>query len=77
MSLADLSPGYRESARLLSDRIKQLRKAIRETEDPEEKWQLQHRMARLTPMLSEMTELAELTARYYERGFWRSEKYTV
>ena len=34
-------------------------------------------MARLTPMLSEMNELAELTARYYERGFWRSEKYTV
>ena len=77
MSLADLSPGYRESARLLSDRIKQLRKAIRETEDPEEKWHLQRRKAELIPILTQMNELAELTAHYYDRGYYRSEKYTV
>lgn len=77
MTLAELSESYEESARLLRDRLSQLRLALKTAEDPEEKWQLQHRMARLTPMLSEMTELAELTARYYERGFWRSEKYTV
>ena len=77
MSLADLSPGYRESAQLLSDRIKQLRKAIRETEDPEEKWHLQRRKADLIPILTQMNELAELTARYYERGYYRNEKYTL
>ena len=77
MSLADLSPGYRESAQLLSDRIKQLRKAIRETEDPEEKWQLQRRKAELIPILTQMNELADLTAHYYEPGFWRNEKYTL
>ena len=77
MSLADLSPGYRESARLLSDRIRLLRKAIRETEDPEEKWHLQRRKAELIPILTQMNELAELTARYYEPGFWRNEKYTL
>ena len=77
MSLADLSPGYRESARLLSERIKQLRKAIRETEDPTEKWRLQRRKADLIPILTQMNELAELTAHYYDPGFWRNEKYTL
>ena len=77
MSLAELSPGYRESARLLSDRIKQLRKAIRETEDPEEKCHLQRRKADLIPILTQMNELAELTAHYYEPGCWRNEKYAL
>ncbi|MBR4989831.1 MAG: hypothetical protein IKY96_01585 [Oscillospiraceae bacterium] len=77
MSLADLSPGYRESAQLLSDRIKQLRKAIQETEDPEEKWHLERRKAELIPILTQMNELAELTAHYYDPGFWRNEKYTL
>ena len=77
MSLADLSPGYRESARLLRIRMQQLRKAIRETEDPEEKWHLQRRLADLAPILTQMNELAELTAHYYDPGFWRNEKYTL
>ena len=77
MSLADLSPGYRESARLLQSRMKQLRKAIHETDDPEEKWRLQRRIADLTPILTQMNELAELTAHYYDPGFWRNEKYTL
>lgn len=77
MTLADLSPGYAESARLLSRRMKELRKAIHETEDPEEKWHLQRRIADLTPILTQMNELAELTAHYYDRGFWRNEKYTI
>ena len=45
--------------------------------DPEELWRLRHRMAVLTPILTQLNELAELTAHYYERGYWRSEKYTV
>lgn len=77
MSLAELSPAYEASARLLQRRMKQLRKAIRETNDPEEKWRLQRRLAELTPILTQMNELAELTAHYYDRGFWRNEKYTV
>ena len=77
MRLADLSPAYRESARLLSNRIKQLRKAIQETDDPEEKWKLQRRKADLIPILTQMNELAELTAHYYDPGFWRNEKYTL
>jgi hypothetical protein len=77
VTLTELSESYEFSARLLRQRLSQLRLQLKQTEDPEEKWQLQQRMAQLAPMLTEMNELAELTARYYERGFWRSEKYTV
>ena len=77
MTLAELSPGYEESARLLQARMTVLRRAIRETDDPEEKWRLQRRIAELTPLLTQMNELADLTAHYYDRGYWRNEKYTV
>ena len=77
MTLAELSTGYEEAARLLRQRMKELRRAIQETDDPEEKWHLQRRMAELTPILTQMNELAALTAHYYDRGFWRNEKYTV
>ena len=77
MTLADLSAGYQESARLLSQRIKELRKAIRQTENPEEQWHLRRRITELTPNLTQMNELAELTAHYYDRGYWRNEKYTL
>ncbi len=77
MALADLSPEYTQSARLLQQRMKQLRQALRETRDPEEKWHLERRLAQLTPMLTQMRELADLTAHYYEKGYWRNEKYTL
>ena len=77
MTLAELSPGYEESARLLRQRMKELRKAIHCASDPEERWRLQRRIAELTPILTQMNELADLTAHYYDRGFWRNEKYTV
>ena len=77
MTLTELSESYKESAALLRSRLSQLRLLLKQTRDPEERWQLQRRMAQLTPMLTEMNELAELTARYYERGYWRNEKYTL
>ena len=77
MTLAELSPGYEESARLLRLRMKELREALRAAGDPEEKWHLQRRIAELTPILTQMNELADLTAHYYDRGYWRNEKYTL
>ena len=76
MTLAELSKGYEESARLLSRRLCQLRQ-MRQFADPEELWNIQQRITVLTPILTEMNELAELTAHYYDRGYWRNEKYTV
>ena len=77
MTLKELSKCYEESAALLRARLKLLRQWLVTETDPEEAYRLKRRIAELTPMLTQMNELAELTARYYERGFWRSEKYTL
>lgn len=34
-------------------------------------------MSVLTAMLTQVNELAELTEHYYERGYYRNEKYRV
>lgn len=77
MTLTELSESYEQSAVLLRRRLSLLRNLLEQADDPEEIWHLRRRIAQLTPMLTEMNELAELTARYYERGYWRSEKYTL
>lgn len=77
MTLTELSADYEASARLLRDRLKLLRQLLRETRDPEQRWRLKRRIAELTPLLTEMNELAELTAHYYDRGYWRNEKYRI
>ena len=77
MTLAEMSGEYRESARLLQARLKQLRQDLAEEKDPEAIWHIKRRIAELTPMLTQMNELADLTEHYYERGYWRSEKYTL
>ena len=77
MTLRELSPGYREAAALLELRIRQLRREAAQAEDPVEKWQLGRRILELKPILTQMRELAELTEHYYDRGFWRDEKYTI
>lgn len=77
MTLAELSISYETSAQLLRDRMREIRTLLRKTEDPEQRWRLKRRLAELTPILTQMNELAELTAHYYDRGYWRNEKYTV
>ena len=67
-TLQEMSGEYEKSAALLRARLRQLRQALATTDDPEECWHLKRRIAELTPMLTEMNELADLTAHYYERG---------
>ena len=77
VTLAQMSREYAESARLLRQRLRLLRQMLAQAEDPEEIWHLKRRIAELTPMLTQMNELAELTAHYYDRGYWRNAKYTL
>ena len=77
MTLEELSRCYEEAAVPLRARLRQLRQMLADAEDPEEIWHIKRRIAELTPMLTQMNELAELTAHYYDRGYYRSEKYTV
>lgn len=77
MTLGELSREYAQSADLIRTRMRHIRRKILKTQDPEELWHLKHRLRQLSPILTEMNELADLTAHYYDRGYWRSEKYTV
>ena len=77
MTLAELSASYEAAAVPLRARLRELRQLLAAATDPEEIWHLQRRIAELTPMLTQMNELAELTAHYYDRGYYRNEKYTL
>ena len=77
MTLEELSHCYEAAAVPLRARLRELRYMLAEAEDPEEIWHIKRRIAELTPMLTQMNELAELTAHYYDRGYWRNEKYTL
>lgn len=77
MTLAQISEDYEAAAVLLRQRLRQLRQELAKTDDSEEIWHLKRRIAELTPMLTQMNELSELTRRYYERGYYRNAKYTL
>ncbi|MBQ9148580.1 MAG: hypothetical protein IJX69_03330 [Oscillospiraceae bacterium] len=77
MTLLELSACYEAAAVPLRARLRLLRQKLAVAEDPEDIWHLKRRIAELTPMLTQMNELAELTAHYYDRGYYRSEKYTL
>lgn len=77
MTLSQIAQGYREAAVPLRRRLRELRLALKTAGDPEEIFRLKRRIAELTPMLTECNALAELCEHYYERGYYRNEKYTL
>ena len=77
MTLRDLSEEYEAAAVPLRARLRLLRQMLEKAENADDVWHIKRRIAELTPMLTQMNELAELTARYYERGYYRNEKYTL
>lgn len=77
MNLCELSSDYKSSAALLRGRLRLLRQEEKKATDRQERWWIKRRMAELTIMLTQMNELAELTEHYYERGYYRNEKYTL
>lgn len=58
-------------------RIRELRAAAREAEDPELKNRLERRVAELRPLLQEARELTLLTRHYYDRRYHKNGKYTL
>ena len=77
MTMTELSRSYEEAAQLLRSRLRFLRQTLAASRDPEEIWHLKRRISELTPILTQMNELAELTAHYYDPGYWRNEKYII
>ena len=77
MTLVQIARGYREAAVPLRERLQQLRQELHAAEDPEEIFWLKRRIAELSPMLTECLALAALCEHYYERGYYRDERYTL
>ena len=77
MTLKEMSAEYRAAAQPLRERLRQLRQAKKRTRDREKLFWIDRRMSVLTAMLTQVNELAELTEHYYERGYYRNEKYRL
>lgn len=77
MKLAELSEGYLQAALLLREKLRLLRQELKGADDPQRRAVLRHEIALLSGIMTQCRELAELTAHYYERGYWRDEKYTL
>ena len=77
MRLEELSEGYRQAALPLREKLRLRRLALKAESDPRRRADLRHEIALLAGIMTQCRELAELTAHYYERGFWRNEKYTL
>ena len=57
-------------------RITVLREQAR-TAEGEDKLRLKRRILELQQLLRQSRELADLTRHYYERGYYRNERYTL
>jgi hypothetical protein len=62
---------------VLRERLCYLRRQLREETDPDQRWRIKRSIADLTPVLTQMNELAELTEHYYDKEFYRDKKYTL
>ena len=77
MTLYQMSFVYREDALRFRMRITMLREQARSAATREERECFKRRILELQQLLRQSRELAELTRHYYERGYYRSEKYTL
>lgn len=77
MTLKEISADYRAAARPIRARLREIRQARSRATDRETVFRLERRKQALSVMLTQLNELAELTARYYERGYYRNEKYRL
>ena len=77
MTLLEMSTYYTNSAANIRARIAELRSAERMESNPEAARSLRIRADNLRPILQETRELAVLTARYYDRSYYKHEKYTI
>ena len=76
MTLYQMSYVYREDALRFRMRITVLRAQAR-TAEGEDKLRLKRRILELQQLLRQSRELADLTRHYYERGYYRNERYTL
>ena len=77
MTLSELSIEYGKSAELIAQRLRLLRELERQCADEQERARLHRRILDLRPLQQQCRELQKLTAHYYDRSFYRDEKYCI
>ena len=77
MTLLEMSVEYRAQARVLRRRINELELRRNEERDATERLVLEDRIRILETMWREARDLAVVTGRYYDRGYWRNVKYAI
>ena len=77
MTLTQIGMEYHASADPLRRRLRELRAELKCAREPEDIWHPKRRIAELTPMLTQCNALSALCVRYYERGYYRDEAYTL
>ena len=77
MTLLELSAEYRSQADALRERVRCLELCAAAEKDEEKRLLLRWRIRTLHTMWREARDLAVLTARYYDRGYHHSERYTI
>ena len=77
MTLLEMSVEYRTQARVLRRRITDLELQWAGESDTTQRLVLEDRIRILETMWREARDLAVVTERYYDRGYWRNVKYAI
>lgn len=78
MTLREMSEAvYRVDEQALDARITTLYAQLRRARSQKEAEALRRRIAELKPLRRQSREMAEITGRYYERGYHRDERYCL
>ena len=77
MTLLEMSVEYRAQAQVLRRRISELELRRANEPDATERLVLEDRIRILETMWREARDLAVVTERYYDRGYWRNVKYAI
>ena len=77
MTLQEMGAAYRDQARVLQARIRDLEAARAQEKEREERINLTGRIDLLRGIWRETRDLSVLLERYYDRGYQRSGKYTL
>lgn len=77
MKLIEISEEYAASEELLRRRIAWLRHEEAEAAEEQRRYALHRRILELQPLLRDCRQIRRLTANYYDRSYYRDERYTV
>lgn len=77
MTLLEIAVEYRKSVKLIDDRIRQLRKKIKSSDDPLDIRRLENRIHNLESMRRDTRDIAVICEHYHDRSYHCNELYKL